>query len=172
MDQDQIQSLLRTDFLHGETFQAIRGLFIALDVILAIGVAYLIIKMVPYLPKFEIAPALGKKTLTAQTAYFRDRWQVIMKKFSMGSSDSIRVAIIEADSLVDEALKQRNIQGDHFADRLEKLDAEEFRTLDRLWNAHRIRNDLAHTPGFVLTAHDAKSVLESYEAFLKELGAF
>lgn len=34
---------------------------------------------------------------------------------------------------------------------------------------HRMRNDLVHTPGFVLSLEDAKMALEGYEAFLKEL---
>ncbi|MDP3975076.1 MAG: hypothetical protein Q8P88_02220, partial [Candidatus Jorgensenbacteria bacterium] len=81
------------------------------------------------------------------------------------------LAIIEADKLVDDALKTSGLQGEHMADRLEKLRVEDYPTLDRLWRAHRVRNELVHTPDFGINEGDAKDVLRVYEKFLKELGA-
>jgi len=61
------------------------------------------------------------------------------------------------------------LAGEHMADRLGQIKEAEVRTLDRLWRAHRVRNDLVHSPGFSLSLFDAKRVIDDYEAFLKEV---
>ena len=63
-----------------------------------------------------------------------------------------------------------NLPGEHMADRLERLASRYLKSINKLWQAHRIRNDLVHTPGFVLNPVDAKGVLENYQDFLKEIG--
>jgi hypothetical protein len=57
------------------------------------------------------------------------------------------------------------------ADRLEQLNRADLPSLDDLWRAHRIRNDLVHTVGFTLTPNETREILGVYEKFLLELGA-
>lgn len=171
MDPTPVQSFLDLAFWHGKPFGIVRAIFVTIDALLVFGIVYSMVKGWEFRPHFDIGRGVGgKRILSLRNKVFQERWQGIMKKFSLGTPDSIRVAIIEADSLADEALKQLSYQGEHFADRLEKLSSDDFKTLNKLWHSHRIRNDLVHTPGFFLAAHDAKAVLDNYEAFLKELG--
>ena len=83
----------------------------------------------------------------------------------------MKLAIIDADGLVDDVLKQMGLPGEHFADRLARLTPEELKTFDKVWTAHRVRNDLVHTPGFALGLDEARRVMKSYEAFLIEIKA-
>ena len=99
-----------------------------------------------------------------------ERWQDITKKFNVGSPDSIRVAIIEADGLADSALKQMGLRGEHMADRLENISDQELKSLDRLWRAHKLRNDLVHSPGFEVSSGEAERAMGDYQAFLSEIG--
>ena len=94
-----------------------------------------------------------------------------MRKSSSASPDSMRMAVIEADSLVNDVLKQFGMPGEHLADRLANLSPDEYKTLDAVWKAHRIRNDLVHTPGFFVGPEEALKLLKDYELFLKELEA-
>ncbi|RJQ28436.1 hypothetical protein C4571_03630 [Candidatus Parcubacteria bacterium] len=169
---DPVRSFFDLPFWTSRPFGVVRTIFIVLDALLLFGFAVAVVKGLHYYPKFDLGGSghPKKKTVSLRNKFFQERWTGIAKKYLVGSPDSIRVAIIEADALIDEALKQLSFPGEHLADRLEKLNPEDFKTLNRLWNAHRVRNDLVHTPGFTLSAHDAKAVLDNYEAFLKELG--
>jgi len=46
-----------------------------------------------------------------------------------------------------------------------------YSTLDKLWEAHRVRNNLVHTPDFNIPQAKAEEVVGDYEAFLKEVKA-
>lgn len=122
-------------------------------------------------------PPLSRKSRprTAESPFDQkllgERWTRIVGGAPQSPPQSYVLAIIEADKLVDDSLKVMGIEGEHMADRLEKLRAEEYPTLDRLWRAHRVRNDLVHTPDFEIHPGDAEDVLKIYEKFLKELGA-
>lgn len=151
-------------------FLVIKIIFIFVSLVLAFGFLYALYHAWDFHPKFELKRERAKKKmLTLRTAMLRERWESIVKKFSLGTPESARLAVIEADALVDTALKAMEIPGEHLADRLSSLDSEELKSIDNLWKAHRMRNDLVHTPGFIISSAGAKMALDHYEAFLKEI---
>ena len=147
----------------------IRWIFTVITIAIAVGFAYAFYKAWHFHPRFKAESEKTRKIQTLRDAVMKERWHAIAGKFSLGTSDATRVAIIEADALADTALKGMGIAGEHLADRLSNLDPEDMTTINRVWRAHRMRNDLVHTPGFVLSPSDAKLAMSDYEAFLKEL---
>lgn len=152
-------------------FETVRNIFIGVNILLFAGLLYALIKQSEFRTKFDLEPRPTKKPLTLGRALFRERWEKIVKKIDIGSPEALRLAIIEADALVDEALKQLGLPGEHMADRMARLVKEETAGLDELWRAHRLRNDLVHTAGFPISASDAQAALEDYKAFLKGIEA-
>lgn len=153
--------------------EIIKWIGILVTAALAGGFFYALYQSWRFHPRFHLEKEHAKKIFTLRDAVMKERWQSIVKKFSLGTAASIRVAVIEADALADSALKGMDIPGEHLADRLSNLEGEEdfvIKSMQRVWRAHRMRNDLVHTPGFALSPEDAKIALEGYEAFLKELG--
>jgi len=152
-------------------FNAARIVFIVLDIILLVAFFFVFIQAWKFRPELAPYKVRQKKAFTVRDAVFKERWDFIMKKVAgAGSVDALKLGIIEADKLADDALKKLGLHGEHMADRLEHLSIEQVRTLDRLWRAHRLRNDLVHTPDFNLTPEIAARTLEDYRAFLKEIG--
>lgn len=149
----------------------IRWIFILITLALAGGLFYALYQSLRFHPEFKGESERARRILTLRDAVMKERWRAIAAKFSLGTTDAIRVAIIEADALVDTTLKGMGIVGEHLADRLSNLDPEDITTINRVWRAHRMRNDLVHTPGFVLSESDAKLAMSDYEAFLKEIEA-
>ena len=147
--------------------------FIIVDILLAFGFIYAFIRAWHYHPNFkghhDAAGWHGKRMPTIRDVVLRERWQSTEKKFALGTPESARLAIIEADALVDTALKGMQIPGEHLADRLSNLDQSEIKSMNRVWRAHRLRNDLVHTPGFAVSPSDAQQAMNDYEAFLKEM---
>ena len=155
-----------------DIFFPLKKVFIVLDIILFFWLIFVFIQSWEYHPKFVMNPrkqTAGKRILTLKDAVLKEKWEAIMKKSQMSLPQSLTLAIIECDSFVDSVLKRMGLEGEHMADRLEKLDPEEIKTLPRLWNAHRTRNDLVHTPGFTISMEQAKRILNIYEEFLKEI---
>lgn len=98
------------------------------------------------------------------------RWAEITKYINEDNEMGFRVAILEADKLLDHALKQKFFAGNTLAERL-KLAQYKYPGLRRVWLAHRLRNDLAHEPTFTLSKGVAEDAIKEYERALKELGA-
>lgn len=146
--------------------------FFFIDLLLVVGFVVMLVIGFRERPKFVMRP--GKSVaadgpLAAHREEFRARWKRIMAKAFAAPPQSLTLAIIEADKCVNDALKSLGFEGEHMADRLEQLNPSDFDTLQNLWRAHRIRNDLVHTPDFGIEPADAETVLKIFEAFLKEL---
>ncbi|MDI9354746.1 MAG: hypothetical protein QM532_00640 [Cyanobium sp. MAG06] len=77
-----------------------------------------------------------------------------------------KIAIIEADSILESMLYDRGYSGKSMSDRLKSAN---FRTIDYAWTAHKVRNKLAHNNGTV-TKRQAKEAMQSYSAVFKEFG--
>jgi hypothetical protein len=154
-------------------YYVIKILFIVVDALLLIGFIYAFSRAWHYHPNFKGGHGggseHGKRTPTVRDIVLRERWHSIETKFALDTPESARLAIIEADALVDTALKGMQIPGEHLADRLSNLDQDDIKSMDRVWRAHRLRNDLVHTPGFAVSSPDAKRTIDDYEAFLKEM---
>lgn len=169
-----LQSIINAlrDFPWERTFISVRLIFIILDVLLVAIFIYAFFQSIKYRPKFYFSPetlARRKKGITEKK--WRSSWRHVLEKAHKNPPQSLFLGIIEADGLVDNVLKKIGVPGEHMADRLEQLSGRNLKTMERLWRAHKVRNDLAHTPGFTLDPHDAEQIFEDYEAFLKEIGA-
>ena len=99
------------------------------------------------------------------------KWDEIQKHLNSVKEAEWKFAVIEADSLVDSILKAGGYVGDTMGDRLKNIDKTQIVTLDGLWEAHKIRNRLAHDPNYFLRYGEAKRAVQLYEKTLKELNA-
>jgi hypothetical protein len=155
-----------------EIYDSLAVIFIILDILLVVGFVYAYKKAWHYHPTYESKKDAGAAKGHRQTMHdivMKERWHATMVKFALGTPEAARVAIIEADALVDAALKNMEIEGEHLADRLSNLESDEIESMPRIWRAHRMRNDLVHTPGFAVTPQNAERTMRDYEAFLKEI---
>lgn len=160
-------------------------IFIILDILLFVIFVYALIKVWPLRAKITVfsnphahghggghgdhgaAPAAQEH----DPIVFK-HWTDIVKRANTGAPENLRWAIVEADALVDTVLKARHLPGETMADRLANFRREDYKTIDRLWEAHKLRNEIAHTPGFKMTSKQAEKALFGYRDFLKEIKAF
>lgn len=96
-------------------------------------------------------------------------WQDILKKLNSENRSDWNLAIIQADSLVDNILKEMGLPGETMGDRMKTLDRSRLVSLDDLWEAHRIRNQIAHETDRTATKHKAAYAISLFEKVLKEL---
>jgi hypothetical protein len=100
--------------------------------------------------------------------YYAKKWGDI-KILSRTSAAGGRLAVIEADKLLDRALKDLRFAGETTADRL-KTAKPSLGGVDAVWDAHRLRNRLVHEDVHPKPAK-LRSALKAFESALKKLGA-
>lgn len=82
-----------------------------------------------------------------------------------------KLAIIEADIILDEALKEAGYVGVSLGERLRSITPAQLNSLDDAWQAHKVRNQIAHSGAdFVLTKRLAEDTIKQYLRVFSELG--
>jgi hypothetical protein len=82
-----------------------------------------------------------------------------------------KLAIIEADIVLDGILKERGYLGNTLGERLRSISPNQLATLQDAWEAHKTRNMIAHEgPDFVLTKRMADETIARYKRVFAEFG--
>lgn len=111
---------------------------------------------------------LQRRPKTLKPEYFQKRWQELQKMCS--AKDTWPLAIINADKLLDEALKKRRFKGKAMGERL--VAAQRILTdNDGVWFAHKLRNRLVHEDNVKLKEKEVKQALLGFRQALKDVGA-
>lgn len=97
-------------------------------------------------------------------------WKNIQKHFFAGSDSELKVSIIEADNLLDEALRTLGFRGLNLGDRLKQLTTDDLENIDEVWEAHKLRNKIAHEADFKMNRDIAERALGVYERTFQNLG--
>lgn len=101
------------------------------------------------------------------TAYFQKKWQEAQALCK--DKTTWPLAIINADKLLDEALKKRHYKGKTMGERL--VSAQRMLTNnDGVWFGHKLRNRVVHEQT-KLREGDVKKALVGLRQALKDLGA-
>ena len=99
------------------------------------------------------------------------RWEAIEKHVSENSPESWRIAIIEADILLEETLNKAGYVGKSLGEKLKTANPISFTTVQDAWEAHKVRNEIAHVGSdFVLTKKNAQETIVRYGRVFKEFG--
>ena len=151
---------------------SVRPIVMILDALLIGFMAFTILEIWQIQPHVRLSRTGKPKEDHAKkhAPMFSDQWAKVRAKMAGNTPDHSRLAIIEADALTDEFLRYVGYEGEHMADRLSKLSSAHIKSLNAVWNAHRLRNSLVHTPSVSVSLGEAQRALSAYEEFLKEMG--
>ena len=112
--------------------------------------------------------ALGKTNLSKRRSV--KAWKQIKKRFDIGDDSNLKLAIIEADKILDELLKISGYQGETMADRLKQLTTAQLSNINEIWEVHKLRNSIVHEPNFQISRGEAWNAIEIYKKAFKEFG--
>ncbi len=98
-----------------------------------------------------------------------ERWAAVLENVGTSSESDWRLAILEADIILDDMLKEMGTFGDTVADRLKSVNEHTLPSVQKAWEAHLVRNRIAHDgANFALSQHEARRVIGLFETVLKE----
>ena len=99
------------------------------------------------------------------------RWKHIQELIAGTTPSEWREAIIEADIMLDDALTRQGYVGDGVSEKLKAADKDEFKSLQSAWEAHKVRNQIAHQgSSFDLSESLARRTIGHYQTVFDEFG--
>jgi hypothetical protein len=101
---------------------------------------------------------------------YRTRWMEIEQSIIRDNEASYHMAILNADKLVDQALRDRGFSGQTMGERL-KATRGKLSHREDMWTAHKLRNRIAHEEGVRVNYNQARRSLNAFKHTLKDLGA-
>ena len=100
---------------------------------------------------------------------YREKWMTISQSVTE-STGSMQLAVLHADKLLDQAMRERGIAGNNMGERL-KNGKQRFRNVNDVWTAHKLRNRIAHDDNVMITRRQTELALSAFRAALIDLGA-
>ena len=161
----------------GTLFLTLRDLWLGISIVCAVSVPVLFFiwlslqRKIEGLLEEETAEYEAHSEVHAEGGTVNTRWQEILELVNNDNPGNWRLAVIEADVMLDELLKRLGYLGDTLGERLKSVDGGTFRTLNQAWEAHRVRNQIAHDGSdFVLTQREARRVIDLFRQVFAEHG--
>ena len=143
-------------------------LFLTLNLIL---VGFIIMVMRKYAKLDETLPL--ERPLVVNVVPLEEtvsiNWEEIRGLANSPNPSDWSMAVIRADGLLNDILHNLGYEGETMADRLKIVDPTKLRSLDRIWSAHRLRNEIVHGPPQDYTREAVIQALRSYEQAFREL---
>lgn len=96
------------------------------------------------------------------------RWQEVREASKQHGQMGMKMALVEADTLLDSALKSIMMPGDTLGERL-KMACYKYPKLKDVWWAHKLRNQLVHQHDFRLSERETRQALDEFEKAFKTL---
>lgn len=101
---------------------------------------------------------------------YRSKWMVIENQLSRDNQSSCTLAVLNADKLLDQALRERGIRGQTMGERM-KTAKETWSNANAVWGAHKLRNQIAHESDHQVNYDDARRAIAGFKQALKDIGA-
>ena len=141
-----------------------------ISLVLGTAIIYCIIRIrqVRHLERMKFRDA-ERSVAAADVPRTQLRWSKVMEQASSHSEQHWRLAILEADIMLNELLDLRGYKGDTMADKLKQVERADFNSIDDAWEAHKIRNTIAHEgASFQINNRETRRIISLYEKVFRE----
>lgn len=98
-----------------------------------------------------------------------ERWDQVLKHVNSDSPNDWRQAIIEADTILEDIVFRSGYPGETLGEKMRGIEKSDFNTLDEAWEAHKVRNRIAHDGSrFELSKREALRIIDLYKKVFEE----
>ena len=104
-----------------------------------------------------------------ETNVRRTQWEVILNHANSENHAEWKLAILEADKMLEDLLDERGYIGEGLGEMLKSANGK-FASISLAWEAHKVRNQIAHEQNFELTKKMTRDALMQFRAMFEEMG--
>ncbi len=149
-------------------FSIINGVLGFVVLLLIVGIIYVYTRIRELKKEMEKQPTFAESEHVGKEEK-NEQWEVILKHLASDNSSDWRMAIIEADNIMDDMVKRMGYEGKDMGERLRAVEPSDFTSIQSAWEAHKVRNKIAHDGlGFEISQREAKRVIGLYEQVFRE----
>lgn len=109
-----------------------------------------------------------KEGLAVSTPVKNESWEKIQKLISSDNPNDWKFAVLEADKVLEMIVSNFAVPGDNLGEKMKNIERGDFQTLEEAWQAHKVRNRIAHEHNFHLSLRDAQVAIENYKKVFQE----
>lgn len=96
-------------------------------------------------------------------------WNKVLRRLETGLESDYKLAVIEADDMLESSLKRMGYAGATLEERLEKITPAILPNIEEVRGAHQIRNNIIHSPDYRLNFDEARNTLDVYRQAFNSL---
>lgn len=112
-----------------------------------------------------------QKNIQKKISPQKQRWDLIKKMFTSPDPTSWRMAIIDADTMLEEMIADMGYRGETFGEKLKDMHRDNIPWLQAAWDVHLLRNKLAHEGSrYPLNERESYRAYKIYENILSGNG--
>ena len=105
----------------------------------------------------------------APERYVNPKWAKVLEHINSPNSSDWKLAILEADIMLSDALDKMGYRGATMSDKLKSIEPSDFDTLQEAWEAHKIRNAIAHEGSdYTINKPEAERVVKLFQKVFEE----
>lgn len=98
-----------------------------------------------------------------------EQWEKVVERVNSTNPSDWKLAILEADSMLDDMVRRMGYRGENLGERLKAVEPSDFSNIQSAWEAHKVRNRIAHEGSeFFLSQREARRIVGLYEAVFRE----
>ena len=132
------------------------------------GIIHIILKTNYFeIKKEQFLDILGKPYVARRRSL--KGWRQIQTRLQSAEQNQWKLAILEADHILNEILKMSGYLGSKLEDKLDLITPAQLANVDEVRNAHGFRDKIAKDPTFSISKEEALEIIEIYKKSFVEL---
>ena len=109
------------------------------------------------------------KESTVMPEVVNEKWQRVLVHINSANPSDWKLAILECDIMLGEILEKMGYMQESIGEKLKSIEPSDFTNIENAWEAHKIRNSIAHEGSeFLINEREAKRVIGLYETVFRE----
>ena len=125
-------------------------------------------KAKPIRKQYKTSASSDDQSNTFNVGLVQSKWSEITAMKNAGPS-GLKTALYEADKLLDYCMVGKGFKGETMGERL-KSGGHQFSNINAVWNAHKLRNELAHNVEHDLVPVQVEQAIVNLGNAIRELG--
>ena len=117
----------------------------------------------------DLPGAKPAKEAEAMPEVVNEKWQKVLAHINSTNPSDWKLAILECDIMLADILEKMGYMQPSIGEKLKSIEPSDFTNIENAWEAHKIRNAIAHEGSdFLINEREAKRVIGLYETVFRE----
>lgn len=110
-----------------------------------------------------------RESSTSLAPVVNEKWERVLTHINSTNPSDWKLAILECDIILGDILEKMGYLQESIGEKLKSIEASDFTNIENAWEAHKIRNAIAHEGSeFMINEREAKRVIGLYESVFRE----